>query len=67
MRLIPYGSVCYRLLHPGMPRADEVDGITGMRRAGGFALLDVIFVCGIIGLLCSIALPRLLLAKQAAG
>jgi type II secretory pathway pseudopilin PulG len=38
-----------------------------MRRAGGFALLDVIFVCGIIGLLCSIALPRLLLAKQAAG
>jgi type II secretory pathway pseudopilin PulG len=33
----------------------------------GFALLDLIFVCGIIGLLCGIALPRLLLAKQAAG
>ena len=33
----------------------------------GFALIDLIFVCGIIGLLCSIALPRLLLAKQAAG
>src|SRR5690349_15349632 len=38
-----------------------------MRKAHGFALLDLIFVCGMIGLLCSIALPRLLLAKQAAG
>jgi type II secretory pathway pseudopilin PulG len=37
------------------------------RQAQGFALIDLIFVCGIIGLLCSIALPRLLLAKQAAG
>ena len=37
------------------------------RKAQGFALIDLIFVCGIIGLLCSIALPRLLLAKQAAG
>ena len=37
------------------------------RNAQGFALIDLIFVCGIIGLLCSIALPRLLLAKQAAG
>ena len=38
-----------------------------MRQAQGFALIDLIFVCGMIGLLCSIALPRLLLAKQAAG
>jgi type II secretory pathway pseudopilin PulG len=38
-----------------------------IRRANGFALIDLIFVCGIIGLLCGIALPRLLLAKQAAG
>src|ERR1700730_16633645 len=37
------------------------------RQAQGFALIDLIFACGIIGLLCSIALPRLLLAKQAAG
>jgi type IV pilus assembly protein PilA len=36
-------------------------------RAHGFALIDVIFVCGLIGILCAIALPRLLLAKQAAG
>jgi type II secretory pathway pseudopilin PulG len=35
-------------------------------KAQGFALIDVIFVCGIIGLLASIALPRLLLAKQSA-
>src|SRR5579864_8148180 len=33
----------------------------------GFALLDLIFVCGIIGLLASIALPQLALAKNAAG
>lgn len=38
-----------------------------IRRAHGFALIDVIFVCGIIGLLAGIAVPRLLLAKQAAG
>ncbi|HWF87059.1 MAG TPA: hypothetical protein VG222_19515 [Vicinamibacterales bacterium] len=37
------------------------------RQAQGFALIDLIFVCGLIGLLCGIALPRLLLAKQAAG
>jgi type II secretory pathway pseudopilin PulG len=38
-----------------------------IRKSEGFALIDVIFVCGIIGLLCSIAVPRLLLAKQSAG
>ena len=27
----------------------------------------MIFVCGVVGLLCSIALPRILLAKQSAG
>jgi type II secretory pathway pseudopilin PulG len=37
------------------------------RPAEGFALIDLIFVCGLIGLLCSIAVPRLVLAKQAAG
>jgi type IV pilus assembly protein PilA len=36
-------------------------------KAQGFALIDVIFVCGIIGLLCGIALPRLLQARQSAG
>jgi type II secretory pathway pseudopilin PulG len=38
-----------------------------IRTSQGFALIDVIFVCGIIGLLCGIALPRLLLARQSAG
>jgi type IV pilus assembly protein PilA len=38
-----------------------------IRKAHGFALLDLVFVCGIIGLLCAIALPNMLLAKQAAG
>lgn len=38
-----------------------------IRKAQGFALIDLIFVCGLIGLLCGIALPRLLQAKQAAG
>jgi competence protein ComGC len=38
-----------------------------IRKAQGFALIDLIFVCGIIGLLASIALPRLMLAKQSAS
>jgi len=38
-----------------------------IRKPQGFALIDLIFVCGIIGVLCSIALPRLFLAKQMAG
>jgi type II secretory pathway pseudopilin PulG len=37
-----------------------------IQKGQGFALIDLIFVCGIIGLLCSIAMPRLLVAKQAA-
>ena len=43
-------------------RADQLK----IRNAKGFALIDLIFVCGIIGLLCSIAMPRLLVAKQSA-
>jgi type II secretory pathway pseudopilin PulG len=38
-----------------------------IRKMHGFALLDLIFVTGIIGILCAIAMPRILLAKQAAG
>ena len=37
-----------------------------IQKGQGFALIDLIFVCGIIGLLCSIAMPRLLMAKQSA-
>ena len=41
--------------------------VVKVRQEHGFALIDLLFVCGIIGLLCSIAVPRMLLAKQAAG
>lgn len=38
-----------------------------IRRSDGFALIDILFVCGILSILSTIALPRLLLAKQSAG
>ena len=43
--------------------------MTPIKRSGehGFALIDVIFVCGLIGILASIAMPRMLMAKQSAG
>jgi len=44
-------------------RADQLP----IRKAQGFALIDLVFVCGVIGVLCSIALPRLMLAKQSAS
>lgn len=37
-----------------------------MRSAAGFAIIDLLFVCGIIGLLSGIALPRLMAAKGSA-
>jgi type II secretory pathway pseudopilin PulG len=37
------------------------------RSQHGFALIDLIFVCGMIGVLTSIAMPRMLLARQTAG
>ena len=38
-----------------------------IRNSAGFALIDVLFVCGIIGIISAIAVPRLVMAKQAAG
>jgi type II secretory pathway pseudopilin PulG len=35
--------------------------------ASGFALIDLLFVCGIIGIIAVMALPRLALARQSAG
>lgn len=35
--------------------------------AHGFALIDILFVCGILGILSTLAMPRLLLARQSAG
>jgi len=40
---------------------------TTRQNAAGFALIDLLFVCGLIGVLSIIALPRLLYAKQSAG
>jgi type IV pilus assembly protein PilA len=37
-----------------------------IRKQDGFTLIDLLFVCGLIGVLSAIALPRLLLAKQTA-
>lgn len=37
-----------------------------IRKAQGFALIDVLFVCGMIWVLSIIALPRLLAARQSA-
>jgi type II secretory pathway pseudopilin PulG len=38
-----------------------------IRKENGFTLIDMIFVCALIGLLCAISLPKLLLARQYAG
>lgn len=38
-----------------------------MQNAKGFALIDILFVCGLIGILSLIAMPRLMMARQAAG
>lgn len=37
------------------------------RRADGFALIDILFVCAIVSILCTIALPRMLMARQTAS
>src|SRR5438874_8063062 len=41
--------------------------MTRVRGEQGFTLLDLLFVCGLIGVLSIIALPKLLMAKQAAN
>ena len=38
-----------------------------IRASQGFAIIDLLFVCGIIGIISGIALPRLVSAKYAAG
>jgi type II secretory pathway pseudopilin PulG len=39
----------------------------GNRSERGFALIDVLFVCGILGILSALVMPRLLMARQSAG
>lgn len=38
-----------------------------IQKANGFALIDLLFVCGIIGIISSIAVPRMMLARQVAS
>lgn len=38
-----------------------------IRSAQGFAIIDLLFVCGIIGILSGMALPRLVSARNSAG
>lgn len=38
-----------------------------IHNAKGFALIDLLFVCGLIGIISVIAMPRLMMARQAAG
>ena len=53
----------------GTSPAMGLSGAAGlkMRRADGFALIDILFVCAILGILSTIALPRMLMARQSAG
>jgi len=57
-RRVPTGSFRLRQIESTRAR---------IRASDGFALIDLIFVCGIVGILCAVAMPRLLLAKQIAG
>jgi type II secretory pathway pseudopilin PulG len=52
-----------------MTPAVEVRGFSTLkiRKATGFALIDLIFVIGIIGVLAATATPRLFAARQSAG
>jgi type II secretory pathway pseudopilin PulG len=52
----------------GMSPAVEAAGDYALkvRSASGFALIDLLFVVGIIGILCGIAIPRLIAAKGSA-
>lgn len=43
------------------------DIVRAIQKEHGYTLIDRLFVCALIGVLSVIALPNLLLAKQAAG
>jgi len=47
--------------------SEEYPNRVKIQKADGFALIDMIFVCGIIGIISSIAVPRMLLARQVAS
>src|SRR5689334_22575008 len=49
------------------PQGLNAPGLHRIRQEKGFTLVDMLFVMGLMGVLCSIALPRMLLARQSAG
>src|SRR4249920_2650477 len=44
----------------------EATSVRRRRQSAGFAIIDLLFVCGIISILSGIALPRLMMAKGSA-
>src|SRR5712692_6594806 len=56
----------HKLCRATSGRTTTLEKATMIRNERGFTLLDMLFVCGLIGVLSCMALPRLLLAKQAA-
>ena len=53
----------HKLCNPGLRGPFRVK----IRSAHGFAIIDLLFVCGIIGILSGIALPKMMAAKNSAG
>jgi|SRR6266853_4167068 len=47
-------------------RSLEASAVRRRRSSAGFAIIDLLFVCGIISILSGIALPRLMMARGAA-
>jgi type II secretory pathway pseudopilin PulG len=70
MHLRDVYASCARL-HRGtssaVSRRQERERLVHIRKTDGFALVDVLFVCALMGVLSAIALPRLVMAKQSAG
>src|ERR1043166_2902106 len=66
MSLILQGFLTSRRRARALQSGSGRIGVRSLRSAAGFALIDLLFVCGIISLLCGIAMPRLMAAKGSA-
>jgi type II secretory pathway pseudopilin PulG len=61
------GESARALLYAPTRGRQGVPTVVTVRKAQGFALIDLIFVCGVLGILFSIAMPSLFSAKQSAS